>query len=445
MVDLSPELIVVSMFGLALIGILFGYPLAIVLGGVGMIVGLVTLGPVVFDLFMRRVFKFFSDYILLALPLFIFMGVMVEKSGAAERLYSGLYIWFGKLRGGLAVSTVLMGTILAACVGLIAASVTMIGLIGAPAMIKRGYDKKLICGAICAGGSLGILIPPSVMLVVYGPNAAISVGKLFMAAFIPGLLLSALYSAYILIICWLKPQLAPPISKEEASVPFRQKMGIFLKGILPPIVLILAVLGTIFFGIASPTEAAAVGCVASVILAAAYRNLRWHVLKDAVLQTMAVTAMIMLIGGGASMFTSVFLRMGGGEVVSNLILAAPGGKWGAFIVVMFIVFILGMFIDWLGIVFIMVPLVTPIGKALGFDTLWFAMMIIVNLQMSFMTPPFAYSLFYLKAIAKPEWGIETMHIIKGAIPFIILIMTGLGLCIAFPDIILWLPHLMIKF
>jgi len=283
------------------------------------------------------------------------------------------------------------------------------------------------------------------MLVVYGPNAAISVGKLFMAAFIPGLLLSALYSAYILIICWLKPQLAPPISKEEASVPFRQKMGIFLKGILPPIVLILAVLGTIFFGIASPTEAAAVGCVASVILAAAYRNLRWHVLKDAILQTMAVTAMIMLIGGGASMFTSVFLRMGGGEVVSNLILAAPGGKWGAFIVVMFIVFILGMFIDWLGIVFIMVPLVTPIGKALGFDTLWFAMMIIVNLQMSFMTPPFAYSLFYLKAIAKPEWGIETMHIIKGAIPFIILIMIGLGLCIAFPDIILWLPHLMIKF
>jgi len=445
MVEMSPELVVIVMFGGALISILLGYPLAIALGGVAMFVGFTSMGTTVFYMFYLGLHGLLTNYVLIAVPLFIFMGVMVERSGAAERLYQGLYIWSGGFRGGLAIGSVLMGTILAACVGVIAASVIMIGLIAVPSMLQRGYNKEIVCGAVCAGGTLGILIPPSIMLIIYGPMSELSVGKLFMAAFIPGLILSGLYISYIAIRCWLRPDLAPPISAEERAIPLLRKMGMLLTGMLPPLFLILAVLGSIFFGIAAPTEAAAVGAVAAVLLAIAYRQLNGQVLKEASLHTLRINSMVFLIAVGAVMFTTVFLKLGGGKVVSSLILAAPGGKWGSFALIMFIIFILGMFIDWLGIIFVMVPLVTPIGAALGFDPLWFAMMICVNLQMSFMTPPFAYAIFYLKGIAKPEWGIETGHIIRGVIPFVILIMVGLGLCVVFPDLILWLPHQMIKF
>ena len=445
MVDMSPELVTIVMFGAAIIGILLGYPLALVLGGVAMFVGVAVIGEPVFIIFRLRILGFLSEYIMLAVPMFVFMGVMVERSGAAERLYNGLYLWCGGLRGGLAIGSVLMGTILAACVGVIAASVIMIALIAVPSMLQRGYNKELVCGSVCAGGALGILIPPSIMLVIYGPMAQISVGKLFMAAFVPGFVLSGLYLSYIAILCWLKPQLAPPIPAEERAVPLLKKLYILLTSMAPPIFLILAVLGSIFFGIAAPTEAAAVGALAAALLAIAYRRLNWQSIKESALSTMKITCMVFLIGLGASMFVGVFLRLGGGEAVTSLVLATPGGKWGAFALIMFLIFILGMFIDWLGILFIMIPIVTPIGADLGFDPLWFALMICVNLQMSFLTPPFAYAIFYLKGISKPEWGITTAHIIRGVIPFVILIMVGLSLCIAFPDIILWLPHQMIKF
>lgn len=444
MVEMSPELVVIAMFGASLIGILLGYPFGIVIGGVAMFVGFACMGKVVFNMFHLQALGFISNYIILAAPLFIFMGETVEKSGAAQRLYNGLYIWSGGFRGGLAIASILMGTILAACVGVIAASVIMIALIAVPNMLQRGYNKELVCGSVCAGGCLGILIPPSIMLVIYGPMAGISVGKLFMGAFIPGFVLSGLYAGYIAIRCWFRPELAPPISSEERAVPLLKKIGILLTSMVPPVFLILAVLGSIFFGIAAPTEAAAIGAVASVILAIAYRHFNWQILKEVTLRTLRTTCMVWLIGIGAVMFTSVFLKLGGGEVIRDLILASPGGKWGAFGVIMFIIFILGMFIDWLGIVFIMVPLVTPVGAELGFDPLWFAMMICVNLQMSFMTPPFAYAIFYLKGIAKPEWGITTAHIIRGVIPFIILIMVGLVLLAVFPELILWLPRQMIK-
>jgi len=444
-VEISPTLVVIIMFSGLLIGVLLGYPLLIVLGGIGLLVGLLTMGPPVFKLLHLRVLGMMTNYIFLAVPLFVFMGVMVERSGAAERLYGGLHLWFGGLRGGLAIGTVLMGTILAACVGVIAASVTMMGLIATPSMLKRGYKKELVCGSICAGGTLGILIPPSIMLVIYGPMAQMSVGKLFMAAIVPGVVLSGLYISYIAIRCWLNPGLAPAITAEERAAPLLKKLFALVAGILPPLFIILSVLGSIFFGIATATEAAAVGCVAASILAIAYRHFNLKTLKEVALRTMRITCMCMGIGLGAAMFTGVFLRLGGGEAVSSFILAAPGGRWGIFAIVMFIIFILGMFIDWVGILFIMIPLITPIGAAVGFDPLWFAMMMCVNLQMSFMTPPFAYAIFYLKGLAKPEWGIETGHIIRGVIPFVVLIMVGLGLCIAFPDLILWLPHQMIKF
>lgn len=444
MVELSPEMMTILMFGVLLAGILLGYPLAIVIGGVGMFAGIAFLGPVVFKMFPLRILGLMSDYVLLAVPLFIFMGTMMEISGTGEKLYGALYLWLGGLRGGLAIATILMGTILAACVGVIAASTVMIGLIALPSMIQRGYNRALASGSVCAGGTLGILIPPSVMLVFYGPMASLSVGKLFMGAFMPGLLLSALYILYIAIRSLLEPRIAPPMPAAERAVPLLKKIRILLTGLVPPVFMILAVLGSIFFGVASPTEAAAIGALASAILALAYRRLNWAILNKTMLQTLRTTCMAFLIGWGATMFTGTFLRVGGGEVVTNLVLATPGGKWGAFFVIMFIIFILGMFIDWIGILFIMVPIITPIGDVLGFDPIWFALMVCINLQMSFMTPPFAYAIFYVKGIAKPEWGLTTADIIRGVIPFVALIIIGLVLSAIFPQIILWLPRLMIR-
>lgn len=446
MVGISPELVTFVMFGGAIAGIIIGYPLVFVLGAIAVFVGTATLGATSsMSLFSVRLWGMMTNYVFLAVPMFVFMGMMVEKSGAAERLYSGLHLAFGPFRGGLAMATILMGTILAACVGVIAASVIMIALIAAPSMLQRGYSKELVCGSVCAGGTLGILIPPSLMLVVYGPMAELSVGKLFMGAFGPGLLLSILYMAYVAARAWLRPGEAPPLPPEERKVPGLEKFRILLTGMLPPLFLMFSVLGAIFFGIAAPTEAAAVGALAATLLTVAYRKLNWPVMRDCMLETVRITSMALVIGWSAQMFVGVFLRLGGGAVIEAIVLGAPGGKWGAFLVVQLLIFGLGMLIDWIGIVFIMVPLVTPLAPTLGFDPLWFAMMIVVNLQMSFMTPPMAYAIFYLKGIAKPEWGINTGHIIRGVIPFVCLILAALGLCILIPDIILWLPHQMIRF
>jgi tripartite ATP-independent transporter DctM subunit len=443
MIDLSPDAITLLMFVPLLVCILLGYPLAFALGGIGMLVSLVFYGPEqTFAVFYNRVWGVLIDYTFLAVPLFVFMGLMLERSGVSERLFQAIYLWMGPVRGGLALATVLLGTILAAAVGIIGASVVMLGLIALPSMHARGYKKELACGAICAGGTLGILIPPSVMLVIYGPVADIGVGLLFMAAFVPGFVLSALYMGYILIACLIRPEWGPAISLEERRVPLATKLRALTGSLLPTLSIIFAVLGTIFLGIAAPTEAAAVGAIAAAVLAASYRQLEWSIIKSTLFQTAKVTSMVMIIAMCAGMFTSTFLGLGCGKVVEEAVVGLPFGRWGSFIVIQLIVFILGMFIDWIGIIFIMIPIVTPIGQALGFNKLWFAMMIIVNLQMSFLTPPFAYALFYLKGIVKPEWGIETGHIIRGVIPFILLIVVGLILCTLFPDIILGLPKLM---
>jgi tripartite ATP-independent transporter DctM subunit len=443
---MSPELVTIVMFGLATVGILIGFPLVFVLGSVAMLVGTLVLGASgAWSLFYARIWDMMSNYVFLAVPMFVFMGMMVEKSGAADRLYAGLHLAFGPFRGGLAIATILMGTILAACVGVIAASVIMIALIATPSMLQRGYNKELVCGCVCAGGTLGILIPPSLMLVVYGPMAEISVGKLFMGAFGPGFLLSGLYMVYVAIRAWLRPEDAPPMPLEERQVSMTHRLHVLVTGMLPPLFLMFSVLGAIFFGIAAATEAAAVGALAAVALTFFYRRLTWPVMRDCMLETMRITSMALVIGWSAQMFVGVFLRLGGGEVIQDVLLAMPGGKWGTFFAVQFIIFVLGFLIDWIGIVFIMVPLVSPLAPVLGFDPLWFAMMIVVNLQMSFMTPPMAYAIFYLKGIAKPEWNIDTGHIIRGVTPFVGIIVIALILCILFPDIILWLPHQMIKF
>ncbi len=442
-IAVNPEIVTICMFGGLLIGVLTGFPLAITIGGVGIIAGYILFGPNAFDLIYSRIYDIITNYGMMAVPLFVFMGNMLEKSGIAEKLYDAFYIWFGKFRGGLAIVSILIGTIMAACVGIIAASITMLTLVALPSMMRRGYDKGLATGSICAGGSLGILIPPSIMLIVYGPAASISVGKLFMAAFMPGFLLSGLYMLYIGIRSYLQPQVAPAlVSSEAEEISFTKKTYILLSSVGPVLLLVLSVMGSIYLGLASPTEAAAVGAAAATILTAIYGRFSWKVLKSVAIDTIKLTGMVLLIAGCSTAFVSVFLSAGGGEMVSNLILSIPGGRWVAFALVMFIAFILGMFIDWIGIIFILVPILTPIVPKLGFDPLWFAMMIIVNLQMSFLTPPFAYAIFFLKGTAAPELGIETSDIIRGVIPFITLIAIGLILLIIFPQIILWLPSTM---
>jgi len=444
MIDISPELVTIIMMGGILVGVLFGYPLAIVVGGIGIVMGVLLFGVTIsLELIYQRLFSLINNYILLAVPGFIFMGVMLGYSGITEKMFSALYLWLSGFRGGLAITTVLLGTILAACVGIIGASVTALAIIALPAMVRRGYSKSFASGAVCAGGTLGILIPPSIMLVVYGPMAALSVGKLFFGAFMPGFMLSALYCTYIAIHSFIKPEIAPAVPVEERAVPWLKKTVDLFTSMVPPAVLILAVLGSIFLGVAAPTEAAAVGALAATLMAVAYRRFNFKVLKDTALETVKVTGMVLLIGSTAFAFVGIFIRAGGGDIVEELILAAPGGKWGAFAIIMFIVFLLGYFIDWLGILFIVVPIITPVGEALGFDKLWFAMMICVNLQTSFLTPPFAYAIFYLRGAADPSLGVETGHIIRGVIPYVLIILVGLGLLIAFPQIILWLPGQMI--
>ncbi|MBI9100968.1 MAG: TRAP transporter large permease subunit [Spirochaetales bacterium] len=440
---LTPELLTIGMFSVLFIGVLTGFPLAIPIGGAGLLFGYMMFGDASFDMIYTRVYAQLTNTGFMAVPLFVFMGGMLERSGIAKRMYESLYISFGRFRGGLAIVSIMIGTIMAACIGVIAASISMLAMVALPVMIKRGYDKGLATGCICAGGTLGILIPPSIMLIVYGPAAWISVGKLFSAAFGPGLMLSILYMLYIAIRAFFQPSIAPAISKEEdEGYTFFVKTKMLVVSLVPTLILILSVLGAIYTGIAAPTEAAAVGAVISILLTIAYRKFSFKALMEVSLSTIKLTCMVLLIASMSTAFVSVFLSGGGGDVVKDFILGFPGGKWSVFAMIMIVTFALGAFIDWVGIIFVLVPILSPIIPILGFNPLWFAMMIIVNLQMSFLTPPFAYAMFFLKGAADPELGIETKDIIRGMLPFVGIVALGLVLMIIFPQIVLWLPSRM---
>ena len=444
MIEISTELTTFFMLGGVFAFVLTGFPIAFVIGSVAFFVGILTFGPdITYHILYSRFYELSLNYPYLAVPLFTFMGVILQHSGITKDLYESLYESLGGLRGGLAVVTIIFGTILAACLGVIAASVTILTLIALGPMVSRGYDKSIASGTIVAAGTLGILIPPSIMLVVYGPQAGLSVGQMFMGAVFPGLILSGLYITYIIVRCYLNPELAPAVSAENVTAFSSEKLIKLIKSLVPPVLLILAVLGTIFSGIAPPTEAAAMGSLASILLAIGYRKFSWELLKVASIETLRVSSFVVLIAALCYAFVGVFMSAGCGEVVSNLILSVPGGKWGSFAVVMLIVFLLGMFIEWIGIVFIIVPIFSPILTQLGFNPLWAGMMVCINLQMAFQTPPMAMSIFVLKGTASPELGITMAHIIKGVIPFIIIIMITLVLCSIFPGIITWLPEKMI--
>ena len=444
MIDLSPFTIIVIMFGGVAIGIVLGVPVALVMGIVAFGVGYAVFGNNLGTLLYTRLWDLLSNYILLAVPLFIFMGNMLEGSGIAGKLYDAMYEFLGGIPGGLAVVTILIGTVLAACVGIIAASITMLTLVALDPMMKRGYDKGLATGAIMAGGCLGILIPPSIMLVMYGPMAQISVGKLFFGAFGPGLLLSILYMVYIIIATRINPSFAPATPVDAERLPFNKKVNLLLSALLPPLILVFAVLGVIFFGIAPPTEAAGVGAFAAIILVIAYRKFNLKMLRKVVFDTFATCGMIFILSSMCFFFVGVFLGSGCGDFIAKVMSTVPGGRWGSFALIMLIIFALGFIIDWLGIVFIMVPILSRIVPSLGFDQTWFAIMVCVNLQTSFLTPPFAWAIFNLKAILPPQAGVTMNDLVRGVVPFVALILVALGLCIAFPDIILWLPTKMIR-
>ena len=445
MIDLSPEITAIIMLGGILIGILIGYPLAFSVGAVGIVVGTALFGfDQALELMYCRLFSILTSYTLAAIPLFVFMGTMLERAGIADKLFSVMYLWLSWLRGGLAIITVLTGTILAACVGTVGASVTMLTLIALPSMMKRGYNKSLACGTVCAAGGLGVLIPPSVLMVVYGEMAGLSVGKLFMAGIGPGLLLAGLYVTYIFLRSSLKPEVAPTRFIEEQKVTLAKKTVMLFTGLVPTAAIILAVLGSIFFGIAPPTEAAGIGAFASLMLTIAYRKFSWRLLQSAALATLKTAGMIFLIAGLSYSFTGVFLTAGCGTTIRDIIVNMPFGRWGAFVMIMLILFILGIFIDIIGIVFITVPIITPIASDLGFHALWFALMMIVNLQMAYMTPPMALSIFYLRGTADPNLGVTVSDAALGVIPFVLLVMVVLGLLVAFPEIVVWLPTVTIK-
>jgi tripartite ATP-independent transporter DctM subunit len=432
------EIAAVIMMALLLIMVIGGVHLAFSLMFLALIFGLAYQGLVIFPMSMLSFFGTMESEELIAVPLFVFMGTVLEKTEVAENVYQTLYELFGPIRGGLAFATIATCTIFAACTGVIAATVTTMTLLAVPAMMKRKYDKGLATGVVCAGGSLGILIPPSVMLVMYGPMANLSVAKLFAAALFPGLLLAGLYLLYIGIGCWIKPGMGPAISKAE--MPARDYRFWLRSGwqMLPTVFLIVAVLGSIIGGVASPTEASGVGALCALILAACYRKLNYKSLKDAAYTTLIVSSMVFFIIIGAGIFNAVFLYLGGGELVKSMLMGLPFGRWFVLAVMMFTLFIGGFFISWQGLLYIVVPSFLPVSTTLGFDPLWFAILVCVNLQMSFLTPPFAYAIFFVKGAAPPE--IDTLDIYRGVIPFVIIQIVGLALCVIFPGIIMWLPR-----
>ncbi len=439
---MKPETLSLLMFGTLAITIFLGHPLAFSLGMLGLVFGLLGWGgsmDVVFNLLANRAYGVMEDYVLVAVPLFIFMAQVLDATGIAEKLFESMHIIMGPIRGGLALAVIIACTIFAATAGVVGATEVSVGLLAIPALMNKKYNYNLIAGSICAGGTLGIIIPPSIMLVVYGSLGAISVGHLYAGAFGPGFLLSLLYLLYIFFLCLIKPEYGPPLPKEERIYPISYKINLFVKSLLPVLVLVVVVLGSILMGIATPTEAAGMGCAGAIVLSIIYRRLTWKALYEASWSTFLTTAMVMTLFLGGNMFQAVFMGLGGGEAVKRLLLGTEAGYYGILFIMMGIVFFLGMFIDWLGILLIIITIFLPIAREMGYNLVWFSILICTNLQMAFLTPPFGYSLFYLRGIAPPE--MTMVHIYKGVVPFIALQWIALILCIFIPDIILWLPKL----
>ena len=460
---MDPVLLGEILSGLMFFGVigvlLLGFPVAFSLAGTALLFGLVGMWIGVFDpsnfgSLANRYIGFMTNEVLVAVPLFIFMGVMLERSGIAERLLLTMGKLFGNLRGGLGISVILVGAMLAASTGVVGATVVTMGLISLPAMLRAGYDPKLATGVICASGTLGQIIPPSTVLIFMGDmlsgiNAQVqmekgnfapepvSVGALFAGAFIPGLVLVCLYLIWVIFKAVTDPQSAPatPVPEAEKKDLARE----VLVALVPPLALIIAVLGSILGGIATPTEAASVGSVGAMILAALNRKFDFTIIRQAVISTATITSMVFIILFGAAVFSIVFRMMGGDNLVHEFLSNMPGGAVGATIIVLFVMFLLGFILDTFEIIFIVIPITAPVLLTLGVDPIWLGVAVGVNLQTSFLTPPFGFSLFYLRGVAPAS--VTTGMIYRGVVPFVILQMIGLAILFMFPDLVTWLPNL----
>ena len=420
-----------TMFAVCLGLLLLGFPVAFTFGGAAVVFGLIAEGQGMFAMMPHRIWSVMNNTILMAIPLFIFMGIILQKSKLAERLLESMGFLFGEMRGGVAISTILVGALLAASTGVVGASVVAMGVISLPVMLKYNYDKKLATGAICAAGTLGQIIPPSIILIILGDVFQVPVGDLFMAAFWPGVSLVLFYVIYIAILTYFKKDLAPPIHLDgEEFGTKKQQVARALKAIVPPLTLIVLVLGSILFGVATPTESSAVGGIGAVILAGMYRQLSVKMVWDSALETVKITSMVFAILVGATAFSMVFTYTGGDYMVEDFMMGLPAGKWGFLILSMLVIMVLGFFIDFVEISYIIVPILAPIAANLGINPIWYAILVAMNLQTSFLTPPFGFSLFYLKGVSPPE--VKTTDIYRGVVPFIAIQVFVLAILVVFP-------------
>ena len=439
-----------SMVFVLILGIFSGYPVALVLAGVGILFTFIGDVPLIYlNTISSRIFTgSLTNWLMMAVPLFVFMGLMLEKSNIAKNLLLSLESLFAQRPGGLALSVTIVGVVMAASTGIIGASVVMLGLMALPVMLKQNYSMRLAAGTICSAGTLGILIPPSIMLVLVGDILQISIGDLFMGAVMPGLILGGLYATYILVRTHMNPALAPPSERREKVSPLAA-LFVLTRHLIAPVLLILGVLGSIVAGVATPTEAAAIGAVGATALAAVMRQLTWKNLVDCVRESVLTTAMILMVAIGATVFSAIFKRVGGDYMIEDAVMAIASGPYETLFLIMALIFVLGFFLEWIEISYVVLPLFAPIiaGLDFGFGSsgvtlTWFAVLVAVNLQTSFLTPPFGYALFYLRGIAPPGLGIRDIY--AGIVPFVLIQLLGLALCILFPSLVLWLPGALVN-
>lgn len=433
---MSIELLSVLFFGSLLVFLLMGLPLSFVLGGVSMIFIYFTWGPEAFYMVAAQTWGAMNKFTLVAVPLFIFMAMILERSGVAKSLYEMMYLWFGPVAGGLAIGTVVICAIFSAMCGISGAAVVSMGTIALPSMLERNYDKELALGCINSGGGWGILIPPSVIMILYALISGESVGRLFAGGVFPGLMLLVLVSGYIAIRCYFQPRLGPALPREERG-DWKRKLTA-LKAVILPIVIVFMVLGSIIGGVTTPTEAAAMGVLGALISALVYKQFHWGMLKEAAMRTLRLTGMIMWILFGAYCFSAAYHGMGANQLIEHVMQLIPGGPWGTIIFIQLVIFLLAMVLDPAGIMMITVPVFLPVVKAHGFDPLWFGILFVINMEIGYMTPPFGFNLFYLKGIVPSN--ITMGDIYRSVIPYTLVESAGLALVMIFPQIAIWLPN-----
>lgn len=437
------------MFPALLVLIFMGFPVAFSLMGTALVFGYIRFGDAAIGLFVAKVDDVASNYVLGAVPLFIFMGSLLERSGVAERLFEAIHMWTRRLPGGLAIGTVMLCVVFAAATGIVGATETVVGLLAIPVMLRYAYNKSLISGTICAGGSLGTIIPPSVVVVILGPVADVSIGDLFAGMIIPGLMLASCYVVYIFVRCMLRPEDGQRLPRQDDEPPLLRKLWITATALVPPLSLIALVLGTILAGLATPTEAAACGALGSLIMTLAYRTLTLAILREALFKTVVITAMILLILMGGSMFAGVFTAAGGLVGTQRLMEASALSGWQTMAILLLIAFVAGFVLDLISLILIVIPIAMPIitgftfyGLDPGQVKVWFLICFLIMIQTSYLTPPMAPAIFYLRGISPPE--ITLIHMYKGVVPFIALHMVVLAAVLAFPWLSLWLPTILFR-